>query len=53
MKKMNPLTAICKRLGKSFTTLGSKIKTAFIYSAVNSFFKEIKDKVGTWLSTNE
>lgn len=50
---MNPLPKIANRVGKSISTLGSKIKTAFIYTAVNQFFNSIRQKATEWISTNE
>lgn len=50
--KMNPIPKLANKLGKAFSTLGSKIKTAFIYSAVNSWFNSIKQQISSYLSVD-
>lgn len=52
LKTLNPLPKIANKLGSAFKTLWSKIKTAFIFSVINSWFRGFREHVKSYLQTN-
>lgn len=52
LKAMNPIPKVAAKLGSAFRSLWHKIKTAFIFSVVNSWFHNFRNQVASYLQTN-
>ena len=53
MKKLNPLPKLLSKLGSAFSRLGHKIRTAFIFSVINSWFHQFRDRIASYLKIND
>lgn len=52
MGKLNPIPKIADKLGRAFKSLREKIVAAFIYSAINTWFNNIRNQIASYLKIN-
>lgn len=52
MGKLNPIPKMADKLGRAFKSLREKIVAAFIYSAINTWFNNIRNQIASYLKIN-
>ena len=50
--KMNPMPKLVDKLGRAWKSLREKIIAAFVYSAINTWFNNIRNQITSYLKVN-
>lgn len=52
MAKLNPMPKLVEKLGRAWKSLREKIIAAFVYSAINTWFNNIRNQITSYLKVN-
>lgn len=53
MLKLNPVPKLLGKISNSLHSIWRRVKTAFIFSVINSWFHNFRDRVSNYLKTNQ
>lgn len=53
ISKLNPIPKLVDKMGRAWKSLKEKIVAAFVYSAINTWFNNIRNQIASYLKSNK